>query len=252
MKGIVISLIAVAICAGASEAKKTQGTTTRFVGDEFTKIMNFTSSDIEYIPGSPRVEIIGSKEERDNIMLVSSDNTLKIYSNYDSFDDESTKIKVYGNNVESINLYGSGDAKIGDLTGRKLSLIVFGSGDIDVRSVKATILTLGVYGSGDMIVGRAEASTSAKVSVGGSGDIEVRKMNSGSVEANVMGSGDLDINLVKAKSLRAVVMGSGDITIAGECTNAKLVCQGSGNINAHGLKAVRVSKIVQGSGDIEN
>ena len=252
MKGIMTTLLAVAVCIGSASAKTKEGKTTRFVGDEYSKVMNYTSSDIEYIVGSPRVEIIGNKQARESIMLMSKGETLMIHTDEDSYELEPATIKIYGHKVESIMLYGSGDAKVGNLTGTSLSLMLFGSGDITAGSVKGSAVSLGVFGSGDMIVNSAEVTSSAKVNVGGSGDVLVRKMNSRSVEANVMGSGDLDINLVRTTNLRAVVMGSGDITLAGSCTNAKLMCQGSGNINARGLKAARARKIVQGSGDIED
>lgn len=252
MKRTIVSIITVAMCAAIAGAKEPAGTLTRFRGEEFTKVMNYTSSDLEYLPGSPRVEIIGSKQARESIMLMSSGDNLMIHASENSNEKEPAKIKVYGNKVESIMLYGSGDAEVDKFTGTNLSLMLFGSGDITAGSVKASVVTLGVFGSGDLVVGSAEASSSGKMNVGGSGDIQVRKMNSRSVEANVMGSGDLNINLVNTTTLRAVVMGSGDITLAGSCTNASLMCQGSGCINARGLKATKVSKIIQGSGDIHN
>lgn len=252
MKGIMTTLLAVAVCIGSASAKTKEGKTTRFVGDEYSKVMNYTSSDIEYIVGSPRVEIIGNKQARESIMLMSEGETLMIHTDENSYEEEPATIRVYGHKVESVMLYGSGDAMVGDLTGNNVSLMLFGSGDIKARSVSGASVLLGVFGSGDMIVGSAEAKLTAKVNVGGSGDVLVRKMNSKSVAANVMGSGDLDINLVRTTNLRAVVMGSGDITLAGSCTNAKLMCQGSGNINARGLKAARARKIVQGSGYIED
>ena len=252
MKRTIISIIGVALCAAIAGAKEPAGTLTRFRGEEFAKVMNYTSSDIEYIPGSPRVEIIGCKEARESIMLMSQGETLMIHASENSYEKEPAIIKVYGHKVESIMLFGSGDGKVDVLSGSNSTLALYGSGDMTAGNVRGNVVTLLVFGSGDMIVGTAEASSATKVNVGGSGDILVRKMNSRSVEANVMGSGDLNINLVNTTTLRAVVMGSGDITLAGTCTNASLMCQGSGTINARGLKATKVSKIIQGSGDIHN
>lgn len=252
MKRTIISIIAVAMCAAIAVAKEPAGTLTRFRGEEFTKVMNYTSSDLEYLPGSPRVEIIGSKEARESIMLMSSGENLMIHASENSYEKEPPKIKVYGHKVESIILFGSGDGEVNVLSGSNITLALYGSGDITAGNVKGNVVTLLDFGSGDIIVGTAEASSATKVNVGGSGDMTVKKLNSRSVEANVMGSGDLNINLVNTTTLRAMVMGSGDITLAGTCTNASLMCQGSGNINARGLKATKVSKIIQGSGDIHN
>ena len=42
MKRIVISIIAVALCAGIAGAKEPAGTLTRFRGEDFSKVMNYT------------------------------------------------------------------------------------------------------------------------------------------------------------------------------------------------------------------
>ena len=112
MKRTIISIITVAMCAAIAGAKEPAGTLTRFRGEEFTKVMNYTSSDLEYLPGSPRVEIIGSKQARESIMLMSSGDNLMIHASENSNEKEPAKIKVYGNKVESIMLYGSGDAEV--------------------------------------------------------------------------------------------------------------------------------------------
>lgn len=251
MKRTIATVTTVALCVGMAGARSPEGKLTRFDGEEFSKVINYSSSDLEYIPGSPRVEIIGSKEARENIMLMSSDGNLMIHSESKRYEKEPPKIRVYGHKVEIIVLYGSGDAKIDRLSGSNVCLSLYGSGDITAGDVKSTVVVLGVFGSGDLEIDNVDAST-VKANVGGSGEITMRKLNSNTTELNVMGSGDLNVPSVNTTSFRAVVTGSGDITASGKCTNASLMCQGSGNINARGLRATKVSKIIQGSGDIHN
>ncbi|HEY0697529.1 MAG TPA: head GIN domain-containing protein [Micromonospora sp.] len=100
---------------------------------------------------------------------------------------------------------GSGDLKIGAVSGGKVKLAIAGSGDVEAAG-KADSVELSIAGSGDMRTG-ALATRTAEVSIAGSGN----------VEANASESADVSI------------MGSGDVRIQGgaKCTVSKA---GSGNV----------------------
>ena len=100
---------------------------------------------------------------------------------------------------------GSGDLKVGAISGGKVKLAIAGSGDVEVAG-KADSIDLSIAGSGDMRTGGL-ASRTADISIAGSGN----------VEANASESADVSI------------MGSGDVRIQGgaKCTVSKA---GSGNV----------------------
>ena len=100
---------------------------------------------------------------------------------------------------------GSGDLKVGAVSGGKVKLAIAGSGDVEVAG-KADSVDLSIAGSGDMRTGGL-ASRTAEISIAGSGN----------VEANASETADVSI------------MGSGDVRIQGgaKCTVSKA---GSGNV----------------------
>ena len=100
---------------------------------------------------------------------------------------------------------GSGDLKIGAVSGGKIKLAIAGSGDVEAAG-QADSIELSIAGSGDMRTGGL-ATRTADVSIAGSGNIE----------ANASESADVSI------------MGSGDVRIQGgaKCTVSKA---GSGNV----------------------
>ena len=100
---------------------------------------------------------------------------------------------------------GSGDLRVGAISGGKVKLAIAGSGDVEAAG-KADSVELSIAGSGDMRTGGL-ASRTADVSIAGSGN----------VEANASESADVSI------------MGSGDVRIQGgaKCTVSKA---GSGNV----------------------
>ena len=84
---------------------------------------------------------------------------------------------------------GSGDMRIGQISGGKVKLGIAGSGDVQAAG-KADSVDLSIAGSGDINVSGL-TSRAADVSIAGSGN--VRANASESADVSIMGSGDVEI-----------------------------------------------------------
>ena len=84
---------------------------------------------------------------------------------------------------------GSGDLKLGAVTGGRVKLAIAGSGDVQAAG-KADSVELSIAGSGDMRTGGL-ASRTADISIAGSGNVEANA--SESADVSIMGSGDVRI-----------------------------------------------------------
>lgn len=227
-------------------------TKTISISPDLTKVINYTSADVQYSTGKPGVELIGSDQDLARLRVIETEGVLVFQSasgrNAEGSDLD-VVIKITGQNVNSFITYGSGDLRVEHLVSPNAMLIAYGSGDISVNTVKGSALQLCIYGSGDLKVNSSDADA-LKIYLQGSGDISVRSIKATSVTAALNGSGDISIPAVSAASLQVTNSGSGDISVGGDVSSLTLVNQGSGDINAKSLKAKNVTKIHQGTGDI--
>ena len=84
---------------------------------------------------------------------------------------------------------GSGDLRIGQVSGGKIKLAIAGSGDVEAAG-KADSVDLSIAGSGDINAGGL-ASRTAGVSIAGSGNVRANASDSAAV--SIMGSGDVEV-----------------------------------------------------------
>ena len=161
------------------------------------------------------------------------------------------KVNVYGPEVSSFTVKGSGDIRIAtDLKADRLALGVSGSGDIDAYNLSAGEVALGVTGSGDIEV-RNVSGKKIALGVTGSGDIECKAVSGDVVALGVTGSGDVKVSSVATDELACGVSGSGDIVVAaGTVGSANYGVTGSGDIKASSVIATEANAVASGSGDI--
>ena len=105
-----------------------------------------------------------------------------------------------------------------------------GSGDLDIYNLTAKSTTAILRGSGDLKVKGTNVA--------------------GDVTVNLSGSGDLDFVGIQGETVKAELQGSGDLKVAGTAERAVLSLRKYGDLNAKDLKAVDVDAIVNCSGFI--
>lgn len=116
------------------------------------------------------------------------------------------KIVASGPDLSIVEVSGSGDAIISNISNKFIKLIVSGSGDITAKGVTSQLL--------------------AKVS--GSGDIDASELLSEDIDISVSGSGD--IKAVATKSATGKVSGSGDAIISGRPEIRTIKTSGDGDV----------------------
>jgi DUF4097 and DUF4098 domain-containing protein YvlB len=135
---------------------------------------------------------------------------------------ESADINATGTFAEAVLSTGSGEVKVGDVTGSaklksgsgtisagsvgKALMISTGSGDVKVNQVGLSAMLS--VGSGDIRIGEVAGETVTKT---GSGDVEVDRLLAGTLVTK-SGSGDLVVRRATSGSVKANGA-SGDITI---------------------------------------
>lgn len=190
--------------------------------------------DVKYESGDNRVEIYGPENIVDYIKVVENNGTLNlsICDTVYCYGYNSLEIKVFGSNLNSVSLYGSGDLSCNDIDSgsEKFKVMISGSGDIRLSGVKA----------GDF---------DARIS--GSGDIGVKKLICNSLHTATAGSGDIRIERIRATYTEVSIVGSGDVRLSGSSDTAKYKIAGSGDIDASAFDVSKVSTSVAGSGSIK-
>lgn len=116
------------------------------------------------------------------------------------------RLKVVCPKVEGVEVNGSGDVLISNLSGNSLDLEINGSGDI-VANGRITELSIDISGSGDVDTTALE-SERAVVDVAGSGTVRVFATKS--LTADVAGSGD--IRYKGSPKIDKDIAGSGEVS----------------------------------------
>lgn len=189
-------------------------------GDEKTMLVSVSSfSNIEleldaqvYLSQGPReVKIVASDNllgyidtevegddlvlELDDVDCISEVGAIKIYITNPDFEELNisgsgsifNKTALNLNDLE-INIEGSGDVKLDDLTIDDLDLRVSGSGDVNLSGTGADDAEITILGSGDVDLSGLPIKD-ASVKVKGSGDAELDVSNT--LDASISGSGDI-------------------------------------------------------------
>ena len=116
-------------------------------------------------------------------------------------------VRVEVPELEAVNLKGSGDVTITDMSGSALALDGFGSGDF-TASGSVDKLTVSGFGSGHFKLSELEAR-----------DVSVRLHGSG------------DANVYASETLDAHTFGSGDVSYKGDPSQVNRSSHGSGDVS---------------------
>lgn len=137
------------------------------------------------------------------------------------------RVTVEFKDLQSLELKGSGDARLDRLQGERLRVQLSGSGDLDIGLLEVREFTAALSGSGDLAVaGRVEQ---LDLQLSGSGDVSASSLSSRQLRATLSGSGDVQVGV--SQELEAVLSGSGDLRYAGR-PKVKSQVSGSGELMA--------------------
>ena len=115
------------------------------------------------------------------------------------------------NNVESINLTGSGSIETPGLVGRNITVNMSGSGHIKILKADANSITTHLSGSGDITVaGRIQ---NQDVTIDGAGNYHGEDLECSSSKVDISGSGSAYVQALA--QLNASISGSGSIHYKG-------------------------------------
>lgn len=160
-------------------------------------------------------------------------------------------VQVYGphNMVELLEIRVENETLIVQF---KKNTNIQNNGKLEIKVSSPQLNSMNIYGSGDVtFVNGIKSDKDIDIAIYGSGDIDGSRINCRQLSTAISGSGDIKLNDIKSTEIKVRVSGSGDVTLTGNSQKAEYSVSGSGSITASMLKASIVSAHVSGSGDIE-
>ncbi len=149
-----------------------------------------------------------------------------------------THVTVCSPGINGVKLSGSGDLYINEAvtTEDNFSIEVSGSGDAEIADITASSATVSLTGSGDAKIGSMKVS-SAEFKTSGSGDIEANEVTAESISVKTTGSGDCYLGCKDSGTISVDISGSGDVNIRGTARAIVNISQtGSGDFDMSDLK----------------
>jgi len=134
--------------------------------------------------------------------------------------------------LTSLELNGSGNANVGNLTTSTQAVTLRGSGDVKLSLLQASQLTVDGNGSGNINISGGKVNSQA-VRIFGSGSFNAPDLESQTASVSILGSGGAEI--WAKTSLDVSIAGSGNVAYYGSPTVTQKIT-GSGNVSGRGSK----------------
>lgn len=194
------------------------------------RIKSYGSFDIVIIQGNTTsVKVEADDNLMQYIVTENEDGALviKTRDNYNLRSDRNIKVTVTTNELELIEVAGSGNVKgEGKFTGRDhLKISVAGTGDVDLN-VNTPEIDSHIAGSGNITL--AGETRDSKIEIAGVGNYNAENLMSETVEIHIAGSGNTKV--YAANKLDVHIAGSGDVFYKGS-PNISQDIAGSGKIS---------------------
>lgn len=180
--------------------------------DKFSKLDLQMEANVNISQGIENSAIVHAQQNiADAISFTVTGRTLRIYSKSNLSPSEPVTIDITMNNLEAIELSGSGMIKsTGTLKSPDLNLKVSGSGKMFIDAVCNKIKS-DISGSGEITL--KGSATESDLNISGSGTIYAFDLIAQNSEAGISGSGDIETTAIS--QLGAKISGSGNITYRG-------------------------------------
>ncbi len=208
-------------------------------GSSATKIINVSSFSKVELEFDAHVYLSQGPQE---VKIVCSDNLLE-YIEVDVKGDElvldvkngkclnevngDVKIYISNPNYEELEVCGSGEITSHTaLILSDLDININGSGEINLSNITVDDYEITVNGSGEVVLSGSSADD-GEIDISGSGDIDLSDLNTDDLTIKISGSGDaiVDVN----NSLDVHISGSGDVRYSGS-PNVNSNISGSGSV----------------------
>lgn len=194
------------------------------------KIKSYGSFDIVIIQGNTTSIKVEADENLMQYIITENNNgalVIKSRDHYNLRSDDHIKITVTTNELEELEVAGSGNVKgEGKFTGRDhLKISVAGTGDVNLN-VNTPKIESHIAGTGNItLTGETKDS---KIDIAGMGDYNAESLMSEAVEIHIAGSGNTRV--YAENKLEVHIAGSGDVYYRGN-PNISQDIAGSGKIS---------------------
>ena len=139
--------------------------------------------------------------------------------------------------VDCLEIAGSGTITAPNaLNVNDMNLEIAGSGDITLAQLTCKGLKMEIAGSGDITLGSVHANEVSN-EIAGSGDIEVAGLVCKIVKNEIAGSGNITLNNLNVDHVKSEIAGSGDVILRGKAVSHDEEIAGSGKVNVSGLNS---------------
>ena len=147
-----------------------------------------------------------------------------------------TAPKALAVNDMNLEVSGSGDITLAQLTCKGLDIEVAGSGNVMTGLVQADAVKNSIAGSGGIEL-TSVVCNAVKNSIAGSGDIELASVVCKEVKNSIAGSGDVRLNNLNVDHVSTSIAGSGDVILRGTVGSHSEEIAGSGRVDVSGIKS---------------
>ena len=225
------SLLIIALVTGCSchlHAVKGSGNVTEQVRpvSDFDNIVLKGCADIYFTQGDKcELKVITDDNLMDKIETKIDGRSLIVKTR--SMSPSKLEIHVSMKNIKGFNIKGSGNiSNKAPFTADNLYLNVSGSGDMKLNNITAKGIKVEINGAGDISANGKSDRT--QIDISGSGNINFNDMEADDVKVKISGSGDCSV--FAKSSLKTEIYGSGNISYRGEPKNMKSINVGTGDI----------------------
>lgn len=187
---------------------------------------------------SHSVRVEGTPEQLGKMTIYVKDGDLTIDQRKNESGDTFKGLQIFVTSpmVGALELAGSGKISAPKaLTVNDIRLEIAGSCDITLAQLSSKNLYLEIAGSGDITLGTVQANE-VKSEIAGSGDIEVASLVCKNVKNEIAGSGNITLSNLNVDHVKSDIAGSGDVILRGKVGSHDEDIAGSGKVDVSGLK----------------
>lgn len=187
-----------------------------------------------------KVRVDGTVDQLAAMTIYVKNGTLYIDMKEDMFDSDKffkgMKVYVTATTIKGIELAGSGMITApAALAVADMTMNVAGSGDITLAQLTCQDLSIEIAGSGDVTTGPIQAKK-VRSQIAGSGDIDIAALTCTTLHNEIAGSGDMTFNNLNVETVNSQIAGSGDIILRGKAGTHKEDIAGSGTVDTSRLQ----------------
>jgi len=231
--GLMIPLAACSARADGVPASG-KGEERSFAVRDFTGVALRGSDDVDVkIASEFTVRATGPAKVLDDLVIERRGDTLRIgrksRSGWNWGDRGNARIFVTLPALKAAAVAGSGDMRIGTLSGDALQLSNAGSGSITLDSVSVKAIDADLAGSGDLSA--SGTSDRINLSIAGSGDIDMARLKARAAKVSIAGSGSVTAEV--DGDAEVSILGSGDVAL-GAKARCRVSKMGSGTVSCSG------------------